>query len=692
MQPTPPPDSHGSPTHCSASTWFSAAAAALSVAFLTAGSIPGARAMEVTDWETIPTEELALEGVKAAPDADAVVLLTERTGRIEKRADDFVNILQYEWRMKILTEAGERFGEMHIPASRNSRVTNIRARTIRPDGTFTTVDPSQIFEKVLYKTRSYNVSDWVFNFPGVEPGVILELQYDRYDDYLFYIQPFYFEGPEYTLKAKVSQGVPYGMSYSLLCGLCPPGTSPTTRKWREGKSKGEFFEFELTDLPGYRDEMLMPPQREVSPRVEMVLSKWKDRMTYGLGRQDYFFTDWNSVARFAGTFYKEATETGLTWAKRDVEHWVAGITDPEEKIHAIIDHIQRDFRHIDWGSVGGWTRPVQYILETKTADNEESVILALTALRLEKIEAYPALVSGNQAGTVNPKFFSLSQFSHVVLALPLPGGGYRWIDPSLKYAPMGFGSWRNSGADALLIKGLEGELITLPKMMERSLTRYDVHVKPRANGLAEVDIASTFIGEDAVEMRERWAPESTKAQSTDIEAWVHKSLPGAEVLSQEFEDLENVDKPLVLDLKLTAPGLVTSAGDVALVDATPFAGYSSNPVSSRKREHPFFVDRGWNIQEEVTIAPPEGMEVSDVPPVQVAISGIARLTSRCSKQPDGGAQCSRTFVAPRRHWRASENVRFRSMFDKIVEIDRRPVAFRKREPSGAGGEPDSGAP
>src|SRR5437773_5147532 len=172
-------------------------------------------------WSEVPPEERSLKRVDQDPDADAVVLLNERNGKILKEADETLNVLDYHIRYKILTERGKRYGTFEIPAGKYSRVSNIRARTVKPDGTAIMVSPDQIFEKVVFQVADYKETAWVFHFPAVEQGVILEVRYDRHD-------------------------------YSLLCAISAPTTSnrrwlPGTRPRRRGRcSRWNFETFRAT--------------------------------------------------------------------------------------------------------------------------------------------------------------------------------------------------------------------------------------------------------------------------------------------------------------------------------------------------------------------------------------------------------------------------------------------------------------
>src|SRR5439155_23096490 len=191
----------------------------------------------------------------------------------------------------------------------------IEARTIKPDGTIVPVAADQIFEKVTFQVGNYKETARVFSFPAVEPGAILEYRYQRNDNSILFIAPFYFAGPEFTLRSRMTQAFPDDMGYSLLCNLCPPNQAANVSDWREGKARGKLYTQEMHDLPGYRDELMMPPARDVSPRVEMLLQSWSRHAWWALGRQDRCFTDWASVALWTSAYYNDAAKNGLSALK-----------------------------------------------------------------------------------------------------------------------------------------------------------------------------------------------------------------------------------------------------------------------------------------------------------------------------------------------------------------------------------------
>jgi len=635
------------------------------------------------DWPPVTPEERAMKRVEQDPDADAVILTKTRTGKIMRRGADTVNAMNYHWRLKVLNERGKRFADVHIPAQKFSRVSNIQARTIKPDGTIVPVASDQIFEKLVSQIGGFKRTEWVFSFPAVEPGAILEYRYERFDDFLLFLDPWYFDDAEYTLRSVASQALPSDMAYSLL--RQNSDVQPVVVDWREGQAKGRLYTLELHDVPPYRDELYMPPRREVSPRLEFLLTGWINRYSDALGRQDRLFIDWPSVARYARYYYQEGMKKGQSPLKAMVEGWVQGIEDPQEKIRAVLRHIQRDFAYLDFDNVIGVTRTVETIVKDKNADNEEKAVLLSTALKIAGIESHVALVCGKQAGSVNPKFYSLSQFTHDVVAVAKPDGTYQWIDPTVTYAPFGFMPSKDSGADALLLKTDQGELLTLPEKNELSASKYRVTVAPRQDGKADLVVEAEYTGEDAIDMRSDLAPAAETARLSYLQDWVADHRPGAALRSHTIDNLDDVDKPLLIKMNIEAPDLVTTAEGIVLVRGCALTCRNNNPISKGSRQYPFFLRRGWSEEETVTIQPSGGMKAGTMPQAVTARSEIGSLTFSCMSQEDGGARCSRQFSARKSRVPAAYQSSIRAMFDKIVEADRTAVAFQQPEKTAAGG-------
>ncbi len=627
-------------------------------------------------WPEITEAERSLKAVPQDPEADAVILRKTRDGKIVRRGKYMANVLTYHSRIKVLTERGKEYAEVRIPTRKGSRVSGLEARTVKVDGTTMPVAPDQIFERLVVQQRGFKGAELVFKFPAVEPGAILEYRYEREDSFLYFIDPWLFAGPEFTLFSHMSQAVPENAVYTTLCDKCQ-NPEPERTEWREGKEKGRRFTLEMRDVPAYRDEAMMPPQREVSPRAEMVLKGWTWQTWEALGRDDALFTDWVSVARYVQYYYQKAYKLDEVLVRTAVAGWIQGITDPQERVRAIVRHVQADFRYRDYPDVYGIMRSIADLVKDRSADNEEKAVLLVAALRAIKVEPKIALVAGRHKGPLYTNYFSLSQFSHAIVGLPQADGSLQWIDPTVSYAPFGFLPWWDSGAPALLLDGQQSKLITLPTSSDTGASRYRMTLKPRSDALADIEVEAEFRGQDAVEMRQALVPASESERLDYLQDWVRRHRPGAALRSHALIDLETIDKPLRMTMSLEAPGLVTRAEDLLVVRGCVLNCYGANPLSRGERIYPFYLDSGWNEEQTVTILPPAGAKAGPMPAPAAARSSIGSAGLTCEAQPDGSVRCSRSFAAARGHRPAYEQNNIRAMYDRIVEMDRTSVTFQE---------------
>src|ERR1700679_994318 len=123
-------------------------------------------------------EELRMTADPMAPGAAAVYL------DYEEIATDPLHYKTTYARIKVLTEKGKTLATVELPyfLKGATKITDIKGRTIQPDGTIIplTVKPEDL---VVVKTGDYQVDRKVFTLPSVEVGSILEYRYQvRYDD------------------------------------------------------------------------------------------------------------------------------------------------------------------------------------------------------------------------------------------------------------------------------------------------------------------------------------------------------------------------------------------------------------------------------------------------------------------------------------------------------------------------------
>jgi hypothetical protein len=127
------------------------------------------------DWPPISPDDLKMTTEPLAPGAPAVILYREvdrdDTG-LTAHENDFV-------RIKILKEEGRKYADVEIPFNKGNgnNIVNIKAHTIRPDGSISTFQ-GRPFDKSIVKARGLKYMAKTFNLPDVEVAALSNIRTD----------------------------------------------------------------------------------------------------------------------------------------------------------------------------------------------------------------------------------------------------------------------------------------------------------------------------------------------------------------------------------------------------------------------------------------------------------------------------------------------------------------------------------
>jgi hypothetical protein len=134
-------------------------------------------------FQQVSGDELLMKSEPLALGAPAILLYRQ----VDRDDNSSTSHEDNYLRIKILTEAGRKYADIEIPFLKdNADVVNIKARTIRPDGSIVNFD-GKIFEKSIYKTRGAKYLAKTFTLADIQVGSIVEYYYtyDFREHYVF---------------------------------------------------------------------------------------------------------------------------------------------------------------------------------------------------------------------------------------------------------------------------------------------------------------------------------------------------------------------------------------------------------------------------------------------------------------------------------------------------------------------------
>ena len=120
-------------------------------------------------------------------------------------------------RIKILTEEGRKYANVEIPFDKQegNQVINVKARTIRPDGSIANFE-GKPFEKSIAKAKGLKYLAKTFTLPDVQVGSIIEYTYTLdLAEYYVFDSHWILNDELFTRRAKFSLK-PYSSQYSGL--------------------------------------------------------------------------------------------------------------------------------------------------------------------------------------------------------------------------------------------------------------------------------------------------------------------------------------------------------------------------------------------------------------------------------------------------------------------------------------------
>ncbi len=206
----------------------------------------------------VSPEDLAMKIEPLAPGAPAIILYRQ----VDRDDNGTTSHEENFVRIKIFNEEGRKYANVEIPFVKGQdNVVNVKARTIRPDGTMANFD-GKVFEKSLAKSRGVKYLAKTFTLSDVQPGSIIEYSYTYdftehliYDSHWILSEDLFTKHAVFTLR-------PYNSTYNRFSvrwmwqGL-PPGTDQP----KEGAD--HVVRLEARNIPAFQTEEFMPPENEL---------------------------------------------------------------------------------------------------------------------------------------------------------------------------------------------------------------------------------------------------------------------------------------------------------------------------------------------------------------------------------------------------------------------------------------------
>ena len=560
--------------------------------------------LSAVDWLPLDPAQRSMAGPKIEPDADAEVLYWDFKVKDVFQGQDFWVVYDHYLRIKIFTDKGiQDYSSVELPSGPRLNLTDVSARTIKPDGTIIELKKDDMVEREVAKAGRRKYRARVINFPGVEKGSIVEYRFSelRLQQLSTNLRiPFQREIPVHKLKVSIKplqvDWMRHQMrSYSFNTQL-PPITRDATG----------YASFTLEDRKSFRLEPSMPP--EYQQREWMLIFYEEDRKL----TPDKF---WKEFGKDEYKEFRQALKTDGAMKQAAAEA-TQGATSEADKAAAIFRWVRANVRNVYSLGSGVTAEQRQKFKENKTPSDTlkqklgsaHDLMLLFSSLALSAgLEPRLTKSSDRSFRFFDPNYMARAMAPNENIAVRT-ATGWQFFDPSGDHLAPGMLSWREEGIRTLITDPKEPQLVDAPLLKpEQSRATRKANVTMEANGAVTAQVTVSYTGHQARARRMEF-DESTEAERIENQTEeLKKRFGGAEVIGLNIDNVNDDEKPLIFRFTVKMPSYATRTGKRLFVQPAFFQFQQPNRFPESKRVHPMYFSYGWSEVDDVVITLPEGM-------------------------------------------------------------------------------------
>ena len=564
------------------------------------------------DWKPVTPEQLALKKAKVDPNADAEAIFWEASVQDVSAGNGYLNhIVENYIRIKLYNaRAVEKYGNVEIPyfSELKMSISELKARTIKPNGSIVEVNGNSIVDRVIVKSGRTNVKAKSFAMPGLEEGSIIEYQWTELSseftpryvelvmqreipiwDVTYNVRPFQFSSNE-QMRA-----------YPFNCQ--PSKWEPITDDVRH---RG-FVRTRLSNVPALVEEPNMPADDDV--KAWMLLY-------YTPTSKDKPAAYWPSLGKQELSEFRRTIKVN-----NDIKQVALEVVGKEEgpfqKAHLLATYCQTKIKNVNHPSQGVTnearreffknlkdTHNTTDTLKLKMGTPEQ--ILALFYALAEAAGIAPIYVQGGSANMAmfRPDFLDGYLLRNRMIAVK-SGEDYRYYNPGIPHLPPGMLDWDEQGQPALMAEGKEPRLVLLPTTSsDLSSIQRVADLKLSENGTVSGHVKMSHFGHLAIAERRRMEGQSEGSREDGFKKRLEDRYPGAKITNVKLDTSPLPFGPIHLEYDIELEGYAQRTGKRMFFE-TAFFNYGEKPrFTSPTRQYPITFRHAFSEHDEIRIQYP----------------------------------------------------------------------------------------
>jgi hypothetical protein len=616
-------------------------------------------------WSKVSKDILNMTVFEKDTTAAAVVLFDLAEQKI---TDDFTLEMQRHKRIKILKEEGKETADIKIPFYHKDKISDIKAVTILPNGKKVKLNKKNIFEETINRYLKRKV----FAIPGVEVGAVIEFKYKLYSEYLWKLEPWFFQNEEYTLLSQITIALYPRYSYNAFFqNMVGDQAVPIEEKYLipgAGITRaGKRFTWKIEDIPALKNEPFMRSPDDYRMTLFFQLREYRSPYYYYK-----FIKEWKDLAKTVYDVYKDVLGENGT-VREKVSELISDTLQAAGKAKIIYDYV-RDEIETEWIYTIYPENSPKDVLKNGKGKLAEKNMLLISVLRQAGIESHPMLIATRSYGRVRSKWPQLEQFNHIIAYTKI-GTEYYFLDTCEKFCPFGELPTRDIVEKGFLILPEKSDFypIPAPKNINMIACRTDGVIE--SNGSLVCQASIRYEGYEAMGKRRELLGEDKQEHFEEL---LSEKFAEAVLDSLEITNFEEVELPLFVSLYFQVPNYAQVVGDFIYFNPPQLTKLIKNPFESEERKFPVEFSYLRGSMEDVDLKFPEGFIVDEIPPFQIMkMDGLHFLSD--GKSEGNSVNFRRQYIIKKPVFQTKEYTQLRDLHAQIVSFEESQVVLKKSE-------------
>ena len=560
-----------------------------------------------------------------APDTNAVVLLADESDTVTSPGE----YIEHSRRVvKILRPDGRNEGNLSLYLRQKEKLQFLHAWSIDKTGREFEIKEKDFTEANPYGEDFYDDYHLRTAKAAVpEPGSVIALEYEvrrhGWNNQLHWLLQEDIPVRETTLTLQLPSNWEFKDSWAATSALKPIAAGENRWQWTK------------RDLPAIEEEFRRPAFVALSARMTVAFFPPGGNSSTA---------SWDGIGRWQADLAagRRAPTPEIT---NKVRLLTAGKTSFDDKLRTLAAFMRTEIRYvaIEIGIGGYQPHAAGEVFQHRYGDCKDKATLLSSMLQEVGIHSNYVIIH-TERGIVDPAVPS-TYFNHAILAVELPdaatakrypsvvtaksGKQYLIFDPTDTYTPVGELRSELQDTYALLVTDSGGEMIHTPLFLpETNLLTRTGHFTLAPDGTLAGEVNETLNGEHAFFSRISLQHASEKQRTEHFERQLGSSLKGFTLQSANIQQLDDIQKDLLLNLKFTAPDYAQIRGPLMLVRPRVMGENSFDLDRRKPRLYPVVFDGTTKETDVYDIELPAGYAVDDIPEPTKVDAGFASYQSK----------------------------------------------------------------